>query len=45
MLVLQWIGERPEAYYKALMRTFLDVFPDATLWHQGKLLVASLRPL
>ncbi len=44
-LVLQWIGERPEAHYKALMRTFLDVFPDATLWHQGELLVGSLRPL
>jgi spermidine synthase len=44
-LVLQWIGERPEAHYKALMRTFLDVFPDATLWHQGQLLVGSLEPL
>jgi spermidine synthase len=44
-LVLQWIGHRPEAHYKALMRTFLGVFPDATLWHQGQLLVGSLEPL
>jgi spermidine synthase len=44
-LVLQWIGERPEAHYKALMRTFLSVFPNATLWHQGQLLVGSIEPL
>ncbi len=44
-LVLQWIGNRPEVHYKALMRTFLRVFPDATLWLQGQLLVGSLEPL
>ena len=27
------------------MRTFLDVFPDATLWFDGNLMVGSLAPL
>ena len=27
------------------MRTFLAVFPDATLWHDGTLLVGTRRPL
>lgn len=27
------------------MRTFLDVFPDTTLWFDGGLMVGALRPL
>jgi spermidine synthase len=44
-LVLQWIGERERSHYVLIMRTFLDVFPDATLWLGGQLMVGSLGPL
>lgn len=44
-LALQWIGRRSETQYKLIMRTFLDVFPDATLWLDGGLMVGSLGPL
>lgn len=44
-LVLQWIGERERSHYVLIMRTFLDVFPDATLWLGGQLMVGSLAPL
>jgi spermidine synthase len=44
-IALQWIGHRPPTQYKLIMRTFLDVFPDATLWLDGNLMVASLTPL
>ena len=32
---MQWIGNRPEEHYKVLMRTFIDVFPNTTLWYGG----------
>jgi spermidine synthase len=44
-VALQWIGHRPPVEYKLIMRTFLDVFPDATLWHGGTLMVGTRRPL
>lgn len=44
-LVLQWIGHRPETQYKLIMRTFLDVFPEATLWMNGTLMVGARGPL
>jgi spermidine synthase len=44
-LALQWIGQRPEAEYKLILRTFLEVFPEATLWADGHLLVGSVSPL
>jgi spermidine synthase len=44
-LVLQWIGQRPPTQYGLIMRTFLDVFPHATLWFDGNLMVGALRPL
>jgi spermidine synthase len=44
-VALQWIGERPETQYRLIMRTFLDVFPNATLWLSGNLMVGSLDPL
>lgn len=44
-LVLQWIGHRDATQYKLIMRTFVDVFPDATLWFDGNLMVGSLQPL
>lgn len=44
-LMLQWIGHRDDTHYKLIMRTFLRVFPHATLWADGTLMVGSLRPL
>jgi spermidine synthase len=44
-VVLQWIGQRPPAEYALIMRTFVSVFPHATLWVDGGLMVGTLRPL
>ena len=44
-LALQWIGHRQESHYKLIMRTFLDVFPETTLWFDGQLMVGALAPL
>lgn len=44
-LALQWIGHRPPTQYRLIMRTFLDVFPHATLWLDGNLMVGSMKPL
>lgn len=44
-LALQWIGQRPETQYKLIMRTFLSVFPNTTLWFDGGLMVGSVEPL
>lgn len=44
-LALQWIGHRPPTQYRLIMRTFLDVFPNATLWLDGNLMVGSVQPL
>lgn len=44
-LALQWIGQRSDAQYKLIMRTFLDVFPHTTLWLDGQLMVGAKQPL
>ncbi|MDP2318013.1 MAG: fused MFS/spermidine synthase [Acidobacteriota bacterium] len=44
-LVLQWIGHRPSIEYGLIMRTFLAVFPDATLWYDGNFMIGSRTPL
>lgn len=44
-LMLQWIGHRPETSYKLILRTFLDVFPETTLWADGHLLIGSKSAL
>jgi spermidine synthase len=44
-LALQWIGHREPTQYALIMRTFLEVFPHATLWFDGNLMVGSLTPL
>jgi spermidine synthase len=44
-LALQWIGHRPDTQYKLIMRTFLEVFPETTLWLDGQLMVGSRAPL
>jgi spermidine synthase len=43
-LVAQWI-DGTEAEYKIIMRTFLSVFPHATLWAEGSVLIGSTKPL
>ncbi len=44
-VVLQWIGRRPSVEYKLIVRTFLEVFPNATLWSDGEFLVGTVEPL
>lgn len=44
-IMLQWIGHRPEVEYRLIMRTFLEVFPDATLWNGGTLMAGTRQPL
>jgi spermidine synthase len=44
-VVLQWIGHRPYVEYTLIMRTFLDVFPEATLWYDANFMVGTKRPL
>lgn len=44
-LMMQWIGRREPQHYMLIMRTFLDVFPEATLWSDGTLMVGSTAPL
>jgi spermidine synthase len=43
-MVLQWISGT-EAEYKSIARTFLSVFPEATVWLDGSIFVGSLEPL
>jgi spermidine synthase len=43
-LVAQWVNGT-EAEYKIIMRTFLSVFPEATLWAEGSILIGSAAPL
>ena len=43
-LVAQWI-DGTEAEYKIITRTFLSVFPHATLWAEGSVLIGSTKPL
>ena len=44
-VVLQWIGHRPRIEYTLIMRTFLEVFPDATLWYDANFMVGTRQPL
>ena len=44
-VALQWIGHRPRVEYTLIMRTFLEVFPDATLWYDANFMVGTKRPL
>jgi spermidine synthase len=44
-VVLQWIGHRPRVEYTLIMRTFLEVFPDATLWYDANFMVGTKGPL
>jgi spermidine synthase len=43
-IAIQWVAGT-EAEYKLIVRTFLSVFPETTLWADGSLLVGALEPL
>lgn len=43
-LMVQWIGHPPLEQYKPILRTFLEVFPEATLWSEA-FLVGPRGPL
>jgi spermidine synthase len=43
-MVLQWVAGT-DAEYKTIARTFLSVFPDATAWRDGTLLIGTAEPL
>jgi spermidine synthase len=42
-LVMQWNGGE-DATYRLILRTFLSVFPNTTLWADGTLMVGSVEP-
>jgi len=44
-VALQWIGHRPSIEYQLIMRTFLEVFPHASLWYDGNFMVGSAKPI
>jgi spermidine synthase len=43
-IAVQWVAGT-EAEYKTIMRTFLSVFPETTLWGDGSLMFGSIEPL
>lgn len=45
-LMVQWVDRSlPESAYKMMLRSFIEVYPDATLWYHGTILVGSKKPL
>jgi spermidine synthase len=44
-IMLQWIPTRSDTEYKLVMRSFLKVFPHATLWESGGMLIGSKHPV
>jgi spermidine synthase len=44
-IMLQWLPSRNDTEYHLIMRSFLDVFPNATLWAGGGALIGSKQPL
>jgi spermidine synthase len=43
-IMLQWIPARYDTEYKLIMRSFLEVFPNATLWAGGGMMIGSKQP-
>ncbi|GIW08328.1 MAG: hypothetical protein KatS3mg060_3133 [Dehalococcoidia bacterium] len=45
-MMVQWVDDTlPEYAYKLMVRTFLTVFPETTMWFNGSVLVGTKRPL
>ena len=43
-LAMQWVFGT-DAEHRTIVRTFLSVFPNATLWADGTVLIGSMQPL
>jgi spermidine synthase len=44
-IMAQWIGPQDDYQYKTMVRTFLSVFPEVTLWLTADLLIGSREPI
>jgi predicted membrane-bound spermidine synthase len=45
-MMVQWIDDTlPEYAYKLMVRTFVTVFPETTMWFNGSVLVGTKHPL
>ena len=43
-VMVQWINSGQTTLYPMIVRTFLDVFPEASVWSYGTLFVGSKKP-
>lgn len=44
-LMLQWVPDERDVHYEMIVRSFLEVFPNATAWANGSMLVGTREPL
>jgi spermidine synthase len=44
-VMVQWVDPQSETQYKLIARTFMSVFPETTVWGEGRLLVGTKGPL
>ena len=44
-LMLQWVPDERDVHYEMIVRSFLEVFPYATAWANGSMLVGTREPL
>ncbi|MCS6802029.1 MAG: fused MFS/spermidine synthase [Chloroflexota bacterium] len=45
-IMVQWVdASLPEHAYKMMVRSFYEVFPEATMWYHGTILVGAKGPL
>ncbi len=43
-IMIQWVNTGQTTLYPLIVRTFLSVFPEATIWGYGTILVGSKQP-
>jgi spermidine synthase len=43
-VALQWNGAPTDTAYRLILRTFVSVFPNTTLWGDGTLMLGSVEP-
>ena len=43
--MLQWVPDERDVHYEMIVRSFLEVFPHATAWANGSMLVGTREPL
>ena len=44
-VMVQWLEQLSEKQYKLLLRSFVEVFPNVSIWANGSLLVGSKQPV